>query len=118
MIRRIINRLICLIVFVRVYSAGKILGISSVVRYLRNPNPRVSVRLLRAFGARIGRRTTIKRSLFLDNVWEDENSAGDFSNISIGENCYIGDGVYFDLANKILVEDDVVVSGQVSCSIS
>ena len=51
-------------------------GISFLVRYLRNPNPRLTVRLLRAFGARVGNRTTFKRSLILDNTYEDENSTG------------------------------------------
>ena len=114
MIRKIINRCISFAGFLTVYGVGKILGVSFVVRYLRNPNPLSTIRLLKAFDAKIGRGTTIKRGLILDNVYEDENSAGDFSNITIGNNCYIGDGVYFDLSNKIFLEDNVVVSGQVS----
>ncbi len=70
--------------------------------------------LLRHFGATIGERTTIKGSLFLDNVSEDANSSGTFRYLQIGANCYIGDGVYFDLADRIIIEDDVMVSGRAS----
>lgn len=100
--------------FYWVCLAGGIFGISWVIGYLRNPNPLISVRVMRYFGASIGEKATIKRSLFLDNVYEDENSKNDFSNIEIGKNCYIGDCVYFDLSNKVTLQDNVVVSGRVS----
>ncbi|WP_158705088.1 acyltransferase [Salinibacter altiplanensis] len=89
-------------------------GVSAAVRYLRNPNPHLSIDLLRAFGAEVGAGTTIKRSLRLDNVFQDGNSTGDFRHIEIGSNCYIGDGVYFDLANRIVLRDGAILSGQVS----
>jgi acetyltransferase-like isoleucine patch superfamily enzyme len=93
---------------------GKMLGISHIVKYLRNPNPLVTPNLLRAFGAKIGEATTFKRTIYLDNVFEDINSAGDFSHLEIGKNCYFGDCVYLDLADEIVVKDNVVVSGLVS----
>lgn len=100
--------------YLAIYLSGKVFGISRVVRYLRNPNPRLTVRLLRAFGAAVGPRSTFKRAVYLDNVFEDRNSAGDFSRLRVGSNCYIGDGVYFDLSNNVVLEDDAVISGQVS----
>ncbi len=89
-------------------------GVSIAIRYLRNPNPKFSADLLKAFGAQVGDGTTIKRSLRIDNVSEDGNSTGDFRHIKIGNNCYIGDGVYFDLANQIFVCDGAILSGHVS----
>jgi len=89
-------------------------GIDWVVRYLRNPNPRFTVRLLEAFGATIGSRTKFKRAVMIDNAFEDKDSVGDFSHLRIGENCYIGDGVYFDLANCVELANDVVVAGGAS----
>ena len=91
-----------------------IFGVKFVVVYLRNPNPRRSVELMKWFGAKIGRKTKFKRTVFLDNVYEDQNSSSDLSKMSIGENCYIGDGVYLDLANRICLQENVVVSGLVS----
>ncbi len=87
-----------------------VFGVSLVVRYLRNPNPALTVRLLRAYGAAIGERTTVKGALYLDNVYEDQNSTGDFSHLRVGNNSYIGDGVYMDLAGTIDVADNVMLS--------
>jgi putative colanic acid biosynthesis acetyltransferase WcaF len=74
----------------------------------------VTVRLLRTFGARIGERTTFKGRVYVDNAYQDQDSRGDFSNLVIGDNCYVGDGVYFDLAGRIEIEDDVVISAGAS----
>jgi acetyltransferase-like isoleucine patch superfamily enzyme len=97
---------------VRVWA--RFIGVSAVVRYARNPSPNVLVRLLRRYGATIGAGTTIKGALHIDNVWQDRDSTGDFTHLVIGRNCYIGIGTYFDLANTVTLEDDVVVSGEVA----
>ncbi len=110
----ILARALSLFEYSIVYIVGRIFGVSWIIRYLRNPNPSISVRLLRAFGATVGNDTTIKRSLILDNVYTDRNSTGDFSHLKIGEDCYIGDCVFFDLANEIVIEDHAVISGRAS----
>lgn len=92
----------------------RVCGICWAIRYLRNPNPRVSEYVLRHFGAEIGAGTTFKRTLFFDNVYEDKNSSGDLSRLCVGKNCYIGDGVYFDLANRVVIHDNVIVAGRTS----
>lgn len=107
-------RIIRAIEYLIIYSLGKILGITYIVHYLRNPNPLLTVKILKSFGAKIGDKTTFKRSVVIDNSFEDQNSTGDFSNIIIGENCYIGDEVFFDLADKIIINNNVVISGRVS----
>jgi acetyltransferase-like isoleucine patch superfamily enzyme len=114
MLKRISNRLLSIVEFLIIYTAGKTFGISIVIRYLRNPNPRITVKLLRAFGALVGDQTTFKGSLIIDNAYGDKNSAGDFSYLKIGNNCYVGDYVYFDLSNKIEFENNVVISAQAS----
>jgi acetyltransferase-like isoleucine patch superfamily enzyme len=85
-----------------------------VVSYLRNPNPTITNRLLRAFGATIGSKTTFKRGILIDNSYEDQASTGNLANLVVGDDCYIGDDVYFDLSNKIIIEDTAVISGRVS----
>jgi len=85
------------------------------VWYLRNPiYPNLSPKILRRLGADVGQRTRIKRSLRIDNAITDQTSTGDFTHLSIGSNCYIGDGVYLDLADCVDIRDDVTVSGDVS----
>lgn len=97
-----------------VVQLSRVLGIEFAVAYLRNPAPSVSAALLRAHGAQLGVGSTIKRSLLLDNVSADANSAGTFEYLTIGSNCYIGDAVYLDLADRIDIEDNAVISGRVS----
>lgn len=87
------------------FSWGKAKTRSGIVRRLRNPLPHTAVGLLRAGGASIGERTTIKGRLYLDNA--------ELSNLRIGENCYIGDGVYMDLAGPITIGDGAVLSAGV-----
>lgn len=114
MIIKVRNRLLAELEFFFVVILGIVCGISYVIRYLKNPNPQTTVKVLRAFGATVGEKTTFKGSVILDNVYEDKNSSGDFSHINVGKNCYIGDNIYFDLADQIVIEDNVVVSGKVS----
>ncbi|CAH2030486.1 acyltransferase [Trichlorobacter ammonificans] len=112
--RKKLRRLCAELEYRRVYCSGKLLGITSVVAYLRNPDPTITIRLLRAFGATVGMHTTFKRGIIIDNAFEDQASTGDFSNLVVGNDCYIGDAVYFDLANKVIIEDTAVISGRVS----
>lgn len=93
---------------------GILFGCSPVIRYLRNPNPRITAKVLRRFGAHVGIHTTLKGSLLLDNVSGDRESTDDFRHLNIGSNCYVGDGVFLDLANEIRIEDDVVIAGRAS----
>jgi acetyltransferase-like isoleucine patch superfamily enzyme len=89
-------------------------GPAAAIRYLRNPSPQVTVRLLRSLGAGIGDHTVFKRAVFFDNVVDDRDSAADFRHLQIGRNCFVGDAVFFDLANRVVLEDDVVISAQVA----
>lgn len=114
MVSKITAKIISFLTCQWIVFLGKTFSINYVISYLRKPNPLITVKILKKFGAKIGERTTIKRSLFLDNVFEDESSTGDFSHIQLGKNCYVGDCVYFDLSNEVILEDNSVVSGRVS----
>lgn len=100
--------------FLRALLLSRLGGVEWVIRYLRNPNPGVSAHLLRHFHAEIGPQTTFKRALYFDNVYEDQASAGDFSRLRMGSNCYLGDEVYFDLSEGVRLGDNVVVAGRAS----
>lgn len=87
-------------------------GPKAVVRYLRNPRPTVTVRLLRAFGAQVGEGTSCKGGLVFDNVTDDQQATGDFRHLSLGANCYLGEGIYFDLAGTVRVGDNAMISAR------
>lgn len=65
------KKFVKLLIFSKFYFhllLGKVFGIPYIVRYLTNPDPLITVRRLREFGAKIGGRTTIKKIIYLDNV--------------------------------------------------
>ena len=110
--RRLAARVVAECEYWCIHLACMVRGPSPAVAYLRNPNPRVTVRLLRSLGAMVGEETTFRRSVLLDNVTEDEHSAGDLRHLRVGRRCYVGDGVFFDLAHEVVLNDDVIVSAQ------
>jgi acetyltransferase-like isoleucine patch superfamily enzyme len=61
--------------------------------------------LLRLNGAKIGDKCDIETNLTFHNCT-------DFSNLVIGENCHIGKNCFFDLRDKITINDNVVISMQ------
>lgn len=63
--------------------------------------PPIRVAFLRLCGARIGRDTIVHRVSFI-NV-----DRGGFRNLQIGDNCFIADEAFFDLAAPIVIEDEV-----------
>lgn len=64
--------------------------------------------ILRLHGASIG------TNLIHKDAWLIDNAEQGFGNLMIGDNCYVGKAVYFDLPKKIILEDEVVVSGRVT----
>lgn len=62
------------------------------------------VALLQLFGAKIGSNTVIER-IRLNNLYRTG-----IVGITIGKNCYLGDGVTLDTADRITLRDDVTLS--------
>jgi acetyltransferase-like isoleucine patch superfamily enzyme len=98
----------------RVVMLSRLLGPGHAVRYLRTPRPGSVAGILTGLGATIGAGTTFKGALVLENTSEDAHSAGDLRHLNIGRNCYVGEGVHLDLAHRIDVGDNVVISGRVT----
>lgn len=89
------------------------LGIMNLVKKISKYDGLIVEALLRMGGSIIGNNVSFKSGIILDNVCGDINSRGDFSFLSIGNNVFIGKDVFFDLANCIIIEDDVVISARV-----
>ena len=94
--------------------AIKEIGIKKIVRYvffslwqylfaMMFVSP-LRVALLRLFGARIGKNTVIER-IRLINLYRTG-----IGGITIGRNCFLGDGVTLDTADRITLGDDVTLS--------
>ena len=66
--------------------------------------------LLRKFGANIGQPINFNGSIILDNFSLEKNP---FKNLFIGNHCFIGTDVFFDLPDQIILHDEVVLSAGV-----
>lgn len=69
--------------------------------------------LLKKYGATIGNNVNFKDCIQTDNASGDQDARGDFSNLIIGNRCYIGKDVFFDLPDQIILEDEVIISAGV-----
>lgn len=81
------------------------LGIGSANKYLERVNQPSIIPILRLFGAKIGRNCDIQTGLIFHNCYN-------YKNLEIGNNCHIGKNCFFDLREKISIEDNVVISMQ------
>lgn len=66
-------------------------------------------KLLKSYGANIGSDVRFKAPFHIDNATGDADSTGDFSNLTIGNRCYIAKDVFFDLPDKIIIEDECAI---------
>lgn len=98
--------------YISVISA--IFGIEHATKLLKKCSPELITFLLKKYKANIKQNTTFKGGLIIDNSIEDIDSTNTFENIIIGENCFIGKNVFLDLANKIILEDEVIISARVN----
>lgn len=100
----------------RLYSrlGYRIWGIGYICQMLETADSSLTRILLARHGARVGQNVNLKGGLFIDNAFQDQDSTGDFRNLLIGDRCYIGKRVFFDLPNKIVIEDEAVIASGVS----
>lgn len=58
----------------------------------------INVRLLRAFGAKVGENTRLVSPITLSNIWDG------YVNLNIGDDVAFNGGTFLDLTNKITIE--------------
>lgn len=92
----------------------RVFGIGYVAGELAHCSKSLVPVLLVRHGASIGNRVNFKRSIHIDNAYGDQDATGDFSNLQIGNHCYVGAGVFFDVAAEVIIEDEGVISAGVS----
>lgn len=71
-----------------------------IVRASWNPFMGIKIVLLKAFGARIGRRICIKNNVIVKSPW----------NLTIGDDCWIGENVWIDNLDKVTIGSNVCIS--------
>jgi acetyltransferase-like isoleucine patch superfamily enzyme len=83
----------------------KTLGFENANTFLRRIDKYSLIPILKKNGAKIGNNCDIEAPLIFHNCL-------DYSNLIVGNNCHIGKNCFFDLREKIMVEDNVVISMQ------
>lgn len=84
-----------------------IFGFENANAFLHRLDRNSTISILKKNGAKIGRDCDIEGFLVFHNCT-------DFSNLSVGENCHIGKNCFFDLRDKIVIDENVVISMQCS----
>jgi acetyltransferase-like isoleucine patch superfamily enzyme len=91
------------------YKAYKAEGINALLLVLP---AKMIAPLLRQHGARIGENIEIHSPLIIHNASEEPGMH--YANLRIGSDCYFGRDVFFDLKDRIVIEDQVTVSMRVT----
>ena len=96
--------------FIKIISLSSFFGSDYAVKSLSTCRKDNIEKILKHYGARIGKNNHFKGGLIIDNAQFRKREL--FINLSIGNNCYIGTNVYLDLANQIEIEDSVVIGAK------
>ena len=92
----------------------ELFGIDHICRKLETADSYMTQKLLKKYGALLGQHINFKGGIIIDNASKDQNATNDFSNLIIGNHCYIGKKVLFDLPGRIVIEDQAIISAGVS----
>lgn len=71
-----------------------------IVRASWNPFMGIKVALLRAFGAKIGKRLVIKNNVVIKSPW----------NLVVGDDCWLGEDCWIDNLDRVRIGNNVCVS--------
>ena len=96
-----------IIIRIIAYALKGIYGYEALNLLLRILPSRKINFVLRLFGSQIGRRVRIKSPFTIHNA-DEKNKI--YSNLIIGDNSFIGRDCIFDLAGKIILENNVTIS--------
>ena len=107
------RRLLTGFLLAKILLGHKLFGIAYVARQLSESSSDLLPRVLRLFGASIGSDVYFKDGILIDNAERDIDATGDFSNIKIGDRCYIGKGVFFDLPDQVDIQAECAISAGV-----
>lgn len=106
---RVLIRFFIRIVIWSAYAAYKAEGINVLLLFMP---AKFIVPTLRQHGAQIGERAEIHSPLIIHNASAERGKH--YANLIIGNDCYLGRDVFFDLKDEIRIEENVTVSMRVT----
>ncbi len=105
---KFVQKLFSFLIFVAYHSYG-VSGLNALFLFLP---AKLLIPLLNKYGAQISSDADIQIPITFHNV--SEVNGHHYSNLVIGKNCYVGKEVFFDLADKIILEEGVTISMRVT----
>ena len=109
---KIINIILKSIYLLYVRIGYLLCGIEFVSNTVSKTNRYIIKDILMSYNAKVGIGVNFKDYILIDNASGDQEATGDFSNLTIGNKCYIGKATFFDLPSKIILGDEVIVSAK------
>jgi len=103
--RRKIKRLLAQYELIKYEFIFKLFGFEKANLYLKNVSKTALKKILKKHKASIGKDCDIETGLTFHNC-------KDFSNLIVGNNCHIGKNCFFDLRDKVIIGNNVVISMQ------
>jgi acetyltransferase-like isoleucine patch superfamily enzyme len=79
------------------------LGFENASNYLKSVSQTSIIPILKMKGALIGQKCTIDSGIVFHNCQN-------YTNLSVGSNCHIGKNCFFDLREKVIIGNNVVIS--------
>jgi acetyltransferase-like isoleucine patch superfamily enzyme len=103
MMRTLIFRAYIIILIFTIRIRFFLFGFENVNNIIQTRPKETLIPILRMFGARIGNNCEIETPIKL-------NTKRDYTNLTIGDNVYIGKDCFLDLKGKLIIKNNVVIS--------
>ncbi len=107
---RLIHRVFRDFFFAKAYLFYRLYGVEYISEKLAICPRTYVVELLRRYGATIGKNTTFKNNILIDNPNMQKGISNPYANMQIGAGSYIGKSVYFDLFDQVLIGERCAIS--------
>ena len=108
-LRRCASRVILSYLSFKTSLIYEIWGIDQLSNFINRLPKQFLKQILTKFRAQIGNNVNFSSNVVIDNAM-----TRDFSNLKIGNGCYIGKNVFFDLVKPIIIENEAVISAKVT----
>jgi acetyltransferase-like isoleucine patch superfamily enzyme len=92
-----------LVVFILFTFRKYLLGFSNALKFLERVSKSSIIPILKMNGAIVGKNCDIETGITFHNCI-------DFNNLHLGDNCHIGKNCFIDLRDRIIIENNVVIS--------
>jgi acetyltransferase-like isoleucine patch superfamily enzyme len=103
LLRKITFKLYSIVISNEIMIRDLVFGFENVNRRIMSVDKKLLIPILRKHGATIGNNCNIESPLII-------HAEKDYSNLIVGDNCYIGKNVVLDIKGKISIRNNVIIA--------